>query len=71
MRYLMAWLWRWLWWRRLLTVLAGSSRTPACVVNWIWIETPYGIALRDLFLRQGWHDMAAEASRVLRERGVG
>lgn len=64
-----AWAWGWLWQsysiRRAVVFLAQWELSPAWLVNGIWRHTPFGYALREMFLQEGQLEMAAEATRIL------
>lgn len=67
MRRFSGWLWQFQSWRLLCVCVAQHELTPGWLVNGIWTHTPFGVLLRDMFLREGWLELAADASRVLRE----
>ncbi len=68
-RHVAGWLYGFQWFRLLLVFVVQHPITPGWLVNFIWLETPFGFALRDAMLRAGQYELAAEATRCL-ERGT-
>ena len=61
---LVAWLWRFAWFRYLC--LLAQSHGPQWLGRFIWINTPFAWCLRDLMLSQGHYDVAARITDELR-----
>jgi hypothetical protein len=68
-RYITGELWRFHRFRHLCVFLARHPRSPAWLTNWIWTETPFGIALHAVLLKEGRFDLAKEAAATLRANG--
>ena len=64
---LIVWLWRFTAFR--FVVLCGVAYLPASASRWLAEETPFLLGLREVFLREGSFDLAAECSRELRRLG--
>lgn len=60
------WLWGFLWFRWLVVSWCRAGWLGS---DWLSRETPLLVSLRDLFLREGDLDLAADVARSLREGG--